>query len=1195
MLNKMWLAHSPFFLVPFVTVSFHPLFAPFALADRPLPGSFGRGHHQHDFDELQRLHINRGTRTGSPSSRTSVLPLPELFLGRNTKFVQEQTEVIPQVKEEDTAPPVAAPPQPIDDWGREFSAYQFAPFSDSGNRFSSHHAVQKPGRNPYENNADRGTTPSLDEAVHYTSVQQYGVRGGPRTTKEGQPQQPGWRPHTGTTTTVEDHEVNAASSSSRPIITGGRTARRTTPQLNVNVNAAPPQNKHLPRANFMITPELMNAKSNSEILDAVKDFDIRVDPMATFSYDYTQTMFKNRLQLQQLFKRREKILKNSLLLKPDSRFLILVNDERINVPSLFLGLSGIDDSSTTGRMNANHNTQNRARFREMKRLNKVEWEEKVTPLQNGAVVPGRNIALVDQNVSELFPTLDSNNVDENSKNYHDEQMLQRVDKFETPSARRYFKKFMQKRSGSSSSGEDSGALEAADITASTSTVHNVIPQANNRRGGRVDDYMQNFPEHAPNERGRTLDYLRTMDYKQTSNQDYEEDLWSFFAGGGGAGSGSGSASTLENLDEEDFYENFFDKSKAERVIGKVLPGAAPGKMAFSGAVTDRSGVRGQQQQQVDPRQIAIQQTIDNVERQMVEKLFTNGFVFVGTSTSDNTNGASAPATARAASSSMNNKNPYCKSQRLEICYQCGEIQQKLALINHDREQKWQKAVNSYNGNNNNQQHKMNHAQTNHDGNFYGLRDLKFFVFDQTETRRTKLLVSKDMIKNGGEAVDRELAHFYTTNSGSSSSEANQLAFSKKELLLSFQPVFVTRNSENYPNTVSYRLNHIGFGTPPDTYFSTAKFRSYDSELTKRLVEMQSQMNLNGQHQTSKYGAPQKFEFEFEKGGGSGGVLAGYRLSFSSVFVNRETGMMMSPWVRDCFRANGPNQMQQSNLVFAGGHQHVLNIKNPASHVMHQPVISVTNQPSGGSSGAQTARVDYIAWREHHMGAAAAAGAQGAPVEQASMSSRYYTPLIQPDVAPTSALQQRHQKLELNPLNWRQVPVYVNVYDLDPPMNEDAAEKIKNLNFVFSNKMLKFGGVFHAGIEVHNREFSFGYTPHGTGVETHAPKKHHTHKYRESIFLGYTYLSVEELGNIVGAMERAWQGNSYDLLSRNCCTFSDEFAQVLLGMTSMAIPSWIHRFARWGNSLAHMFSGRDENDGAHVGNMGNVGRHATGPL
>eukprot|EP00392_Amoebophrya_sp_AT5.2_P005820 g5830.t1 len=160
---------------------------------------------------------------------------------------------------------------------------------------------------------------------------------------------------------------------------------------------------------------------------------------------------------------------------------------------------------------------------------------------------------------------------------------------------------------------------------------------------------------------------------------------------------------------------------------------------------------------------------------------------------------------------------------------------------------------------------------------------------------------------------------------------------------------------------------------------------------------------------------------------------------------------------------------------------------------------------------------------------------------------------------------RYLNYPLHELSWRQVPVYVNVYDLDPPGSDFP---IQTVNGVFKSA-LQLGGLFHAGIEIHNREFSFGYVPHGTGLETHAPKQHHTHAFRESIFLGFAYLSVEELGGIVGALESRWPGNSYDLLARNCCNFSDEFAQ-LLGLGG--IPSWIHRFARWGNSLMAKFGG-----------------------
>eukprot|EP00392_Amoebophrya_sp_AT5.2_P005821 g5831.t1 len=119
-----------------------------------------------------------------------------------------------------------------------------------------------------------------------------------------------------------------------------------------------------------------DASSSSEILDLVRDFDILTDPMKSFHWNGSENDKTNAARLSQLMKRRAKILANGLLLKPNDQYLILVNDERISLPSLLV------DSSERGA----------------DRMPKVQWEEKLTPmaamgarLERRASAPPRSI------------------------------------------------------------------------------------------------------------------------------------------------------------------------------------------------------------------------------------------------------------------------------------------------------------------------------------------------------------------------------------------------------------------------------------------------------------------------------------------------------------------------------------------------------------------------------------------------------------------------------------------------------------------------------------------------------------------------------------------------------------------------------------------------------------------------------------
>ena len=112
----------------------------------------------------------------------------------------------------------------------------------------------------------------------------------------------------------------------------------------------------------------------------------------------------------------------------------------------------------------------------------------------------------------------------------------------------------------------------------------------------------------------------------------------------------------------------------------------------------------------------------------------------------------------------------------------------------------------------------------------------------------------------------------------------------------------------------------------------------------------------------------------------------------------------------------------------------------------------------------------------------------------------------------------------------------------------------------SRNPLKFGGVFHAGIEVGGREWSFGATldPADTGVAWNVPKKHSMHQFYSTVELGETKLGPSDVHAVIARLAKQWPGGDYDMIHHNCCHFADVLA-VELGMGH--IPRWVNRFAR----------------------------------
>ena len=98
----------------------------------------------------------------------------------------------------------------------------------------------------------------------------------------------------------------------------------------------------------------------------------------------------------------------------------------------------------------------------------------------------------------------------------------------------------------------------------------------------------------------------------------------------------------------------------------------------------------------------------------------------------------------------------------------------------------------------------------------------------------------------------------------------------------------------------------------------------------------------------------------------------------------------------------------------------------------------------------------------------------------------------------------------------QVVVCVNVYDLS-----EVNEYTRPLGF----------GIFHSGLVVHGREFSFGGHDYASsGIFETAPKAAPAPAiFREMVVVGTTEMNPGEVSNLVGDMDDDFHGNTYHLL------------------------------------------------------------------
>mmetsp|Transcript_46676 Transcript_46676/g.105775 ORF Transcript_46676/g.105775 Transcript_46676/m.105775 type:complete len:225 (-) Transcript_46676:56-730(-) len=162
--------------------------------------------------------------------------------------------------------------------------------------------------------------------------------------------------------------------------------------------------------------------------------------------------------------------------------------------------------------------------------------------------------------------------------------------------------------------------------------------------------------------------------------------------------------------------------------------------------------------------------------------------------------------------------------------------------------------------------------------------------------------------------------------------------------------------------------------------------------------------------------------------------------------------------------------------------------------------------------------------------------------------------------------ERHGELRPSKMTWRaptyNEPVRVHVYDLG------QLYLTWGLNAVAKNY-----GAFHTGVEVYGREWHFGETMSdlATGIAWHAPKANQDHAYRETLAMGCTRLSPDQVVQVIEEMQEQWTGRSYDMLKRNCHSFSDAFCQ-RLGVGGL--PPWVNTLADTGASTVEFVDNTD---------------------
>lgn len=93
----------------------------------------------------------------------------------------------------------------------------------------------------------------------------------------------------------------------------------------------------------------------------------------------------------------------------------------------------------------------------------------------------------------------------------------------------------------------------------------------------------------------------------------------------------------------------------------------------------------------------------------------------------------------------------------------------------------------------------------------------------------------------------------------------------------------------------------------------------------------------------------------------------------------------------------------------------------------------------------------------------------------------------------------------------------------------------------------------------------------TGVTWNPPGLNPDHSYKETLSMGYTSCSARQVTQIIEEMKAEWKGCSYNVLSRNCHSFSNTLCQ-RLGTASL--PHWVNDLADTGARTVEFLDNAD---------------------
>ena len=115
------------------------------------------------------------------------------------------------------------------------------------------------------------------------------------------------------------------------------------------------------------------------------------------------------------------------------------------------------------------------------------------------------------------------------------------------------------------------------------------------------------------------------------------------------------------------------------------------------------------------------------------------------------------------------------------------------------------------------------------------------------------------------------------------------------------------------------------------------------------------------------------------------------------------------------------------------------------------------------------------------------------------------------------------------------------------------------------------GLYHTSVSIYNMEFSYGgHREPVSGIVVVNEGNSAGLTLRESIPVGTSYYSADEIDDIIETFGEFWHGCDYDPFAKNCNDFTEMLIRQICDNEKFYVPSYINRFCKLGSVLRMWF-------------------------